>query len=106
MSIKEAPVAPQPDRADSIQPYTVVGREVERVDGREKVSGRAEYVADISLPGMLWGAVLRSAILFSPFLIVTAAISIGLLFDVINNGGRPGSIIISRSETRGSRSSG
>jgi CO/xanthine dehydrogenase Mo-binding subunit len=60
MSIKEAPVAPQPDRAESIQPYTVVGREVERVDGREKVSGRAEYVADISLPGMLWGAVLRS----------------------------------------------
>jgi CO/xanthine dehydrogenase Mo-binding subunit len=38
----------------------VVGHEVERVDGHEKVSGRAEYVADLSLPGMLWGAVLRS----------------------------------------------
>jgi CO/xanthine dehydrogenase Mo-binding subunit len=60
MSVKEAPVAPLPDGADSIQPYTVVGHEVERVDGHEKVSGRAEYVADLSLPGMLWGAVLRS----------------------------------------------
>jgi CO/xanthine dehydrogenase Mo-binding subunit len=60
MSIKEAPVAPVPAGTETIQPHTVVGRDVERVDGREKVSGRAEYVADISLPGMLWGAVLRS----------------------------------------------
>jgi CO/xanthine dehydrogenase Mo-binding subunit len=60
MSIQEAPVAPLPHGADSIQPYTVVGHGVERVDGDEKVSGRAEYVADLSLPGMLWGAVLRS----------------------------------------------
>ena len=31
-----------------------------RVDGLEKVTGRAEFVADVSLPGMLWGAILRS----------------------------------------------
>lgn len=60
MSVREAPVAPFPGGAETIQPYTVVGRDVERVDGREKVSGRAEYVADISLPGMLWGAIVRS----------------------------------------------
>ena len=30
------------------------------MDGLEKVTGRAEFVADVSLPGMLWGAVLRS----------------------------------------------
>ncbi len=40
--------------------FDVVGRGVPRVDGEEKVTGRAEYVADISLPGMLHGAVLRS----------------------------------------------
>src|SRR5690348_8535960 len=61
MSVKEAPqpLAP-PGTGDGIEAYTVVGRDVERVDAREKVSGRAEYVADLSLPGMLWGAVLRS----------------------------------------------
>ncbi len=40
--------------------FDVVGRGVPRVDGEEKVTGRAEYVADINLPGMLRGAVLRS----------------------------------------------
>ena len=39
---------------------SIVGRRLGRVDGEEKVSGRAEYVADVLLPGMLWGAVLRS----------------------------------------------
>jgi CO/xanthine dehydrogenase Mo-binding subunit len=43
-----------------MQPLDVVGRTVPRVDGEEKVTGRAEYVADITLPGMLRGAVLRS----------------------------------------------
>ena len=40
--------------------FTVVGQRVTRVDGEEKVTGQAEYVADIVLPGLLWGAVLRS----------------------------------------------
>src|SRR5919202_3976631 len=38
----------------------IVGKRLPRVDGLEKVTGRAEFVADVSLPGMLWGAVLRS----------------------------------------------
>jgi 4-hydroxybenzoyl-CoA reductase alpha subunit len=42
------------------QAFDVVGRTVPRVDGEEKVTGRAQYVADITLPGMLHGAVLRS----------------------------------------------
>jgi CO/xanthine dehydrogenase Mo-binding subunit len=40
--------------------FAVVGRRVPRVDGQEKVTGQAEFVADVVLPGMLWGAVLRS----------------------------------------------
>lgn len=40
--------------------YRVVGRNVERVDGIEKVTGVAQYVADIKLPGMLEGKILRS----------------------------------------------
>ena len=39
-----------------------VGRSVERADGREKVSGQAEFTGDIRIPRMLFGAVLRSPI--------------------------------------------
>ncbi|MFQ5911981.1 MAG: xanthine dehydrogenase family protein molybdopterin-binding subunit [Nitrospinota bacterium] len=38
----------------------IVGKSVPRVDGLPKVTGRAQYVADLSLPGMLHAAVLRS----------------------------------------------
>ena len=39
---------------------SVIGRSVPRVDGRPKVTGRADYVGDLKLPGMLHAAVLRS----------------------------------------------
>ena len=37
-----------------------VGKSVERVDGLEKVTGRAVYGVDVEMPGMLFGAVVRS----------------------------------------------
>ena len=40
--------------------YSVVGTSVARGEGPDKVSGRAVYPADVVLPGMLWGKVLRS----------------------------------------------
>ena len=40
--------------------YAVVGKPVTREDGPDKVSGKLIYSADIILPGMLWGRVLRS----------------------------------------------
>jgi len=38
----------------------VVGKPLPRVDGYERVSGTAQYPSDILLPGMLYGAILRS----------------------------------------------
>ncbi|MEX2373405.1 MAG: molybdopterin cofactor-binding domain-containing protein, partial [Dehalococcoidia bacterium] len=40
--------------------YRVIGTRPVRPDGVDKVTGRAEYGADIRLEGMLYGAVLRS----------------------------------------------
>jgi len=40
--------------------YSVVGKPLPRVDAREKVTGGANYAADIRLPGMLCGRILRS----------------------------------------------
>jgi xanthine dehydrogenase YagR molybdenum-binding subunit len=37
-----------------------VGKRVSRLDGYDKVTGRAKYTYDINLPGMLWGKILRS----------------------------------------------
>jgi CO/xanthine dehydrogenase Mo-binding subunit len=64
----------------------IVGTSVPRMEGRDKVTGHARYIDDMSLPGMLYGATVRSriprgkikAITFGPgihwndFVIVTA----------------------------------
>lgn len=42
------------------QKFSVVGQRVNRVEGYDKVTGEARYVADLDLPGMLIGRVLRS----------------------------------------------
>lgn len=44
-----------------MSPYkNQVGQSIPKVDVREKVTGRAAYIADLSRPGMLHGAVLQS----------------------------------------------
>src|ERR1051325_7245719 len=40
--------------------FSVVGQRVQRFEGYDKVTGESKYIADISLPGMLVGKVLRS----------------------------------------------
>ena len=40
--------------------FKYVGHNVKRVDGIEKVTGAAKYVGDITVPGMLYGRILRS----------------------------------------------
>ena len=42
------------------EPYRVIGTRPVRPDGVDKVTGRAQYGADISMPGLLHGRVLRS----------------------------------------------
>src|SRR2546423_14359374 len=39
---------------------SLVGASIPRLEGPEKVTGRAVYTADVSLPGTLWARVLRS----------------------------------------------
>ena len=40
--------------------YKVIGNNPIRHDGYDKVTGRAIYGADVKLPGLIWGEVLRS----------------------------------------------
>ena len=40
--------------------YSVIGKRLPRVDARDKVTGKALYTDDLSLPRMLCGAILRS----------------------------------------------
>ena len=45
---------------EQISQYRLVGTRPDRPDGLDKVTGRARYGADFTLPGMLHGAVVRS----------------------------------------------
>jgi len=38
--------------------YNVINTRLPRVDGRAKATGDARYAADLSMPGMLYGAML------------------------------------------------
>ena len=42
------------------QDYKHIGQRTIRPDGYDKVTGRANYAADLALPGMIWAKVLRS----------------------------------------------
>ena len=46
--------------AEPKREFDVVGTRVQRLDGFEKVTGTGKFVADIALPGMLVGKILRS----------------------------------------------
>jgi CO/xanthine dehydrogenase Mo-binding subunit len=53
---------PETEVSTNLEPWdatTVVGQPRPRVDGYERVSGTAVYPADITMPGMLYGAILR-----------------------------------------------
>jgi len=45
-----------------MQTDRIVGTAVPRKEGRDKVTGQAQYIDDMSLPGMLYGATVRSRI--------------------------------------------
>jgi CO/xanthine dehydrogenase Mo-binding subunit len=38
---------------------TLIGAPVAHIHGSEKVTGRTRFAADVDLPGMLWGTILR-----------------------------------------------
>ncbi|MCF8563201.1 molybdopterin-dependent oxidoreductase [Alicyclobacillus tolerans] len=69
----------------------VAGHSVPRVDGREKVTGRADYVADMTLPGMLYGEILRSPIPHARIVSIDAdeALKIPGVFAVITGKDMP-----------------
>jgi xanthine dehydrogenase YagR molybdenum-binding subunit len=60
--LQEVPVPETPESAAAPKPWgktNVIGKPMPRVDAYDRVSGTAVYPSDLSLPGMLYGAVLR-----------------------------------------------
>jgi len=61
LTTKERKVpASEPQPWDGRAQLRVMGQRVPRIDGPEKVTGRARYCFDVQLPGMLHAAVVRS----------------------------------------------
>lgn len=59
---KDLPVPETPPAGKEPQPWdetNIIGKRKPRVDGYERVSGTAVYPSDVTLPRMLYGAVLR-----------------------------------------------
>jgi xanthine dehydrogenase YagR molybdenum-binding subunit len=57
---KRSVPADEPAPWDGSAKLRVVGQPTPRIDGAEKVTGRARYASDVQLPGMLYAAVVRS----------------------------------------------
>jgi CO/xanthine dehydrogenase Mo-binding subunit len=55
------------------QAYTVAGHDTRRVDGIEKVTGKAMYTGDLQLPGMAYAKILRSPVAHARLIKVDAA---------------------------------
>jgi CO/xanthine dehydrogenase Mo-binding subunit len=49
-------------QVNPVKTESIVGMPVPRKEGRDKVTGRAQYIDDMTLPGMLYGATVRSTI--------------------------------------------
>ncbi|MBQ0058972.1 MAG: hypothetical protein KBS83_03275, partial [Lachnospiraceae bacterium] len=47
--------------------FDVIGKEITRRDAYDKVTGRAEYVADLNLPGMVYGKMIHSPVAHAIF---------------------------------------
>jgi CO/xanthine dehydrogenase Mo-binding subunit len=59
MGIRERPLFSEGTNQEE-SPYRNVGRSVEKVDAREKISGEARYEMDIQMEGLLHAAVVRT----------------------------------------------
>src|SRR5580700_457655 len=46
----------------SMSDQRIIGKSVPRKEGRDKVTGAARYIDDMTLPGMLYGATVRSQV--------------------------------------------
>src|SRR4030042_5045109 len=49
-----------PNRKKAMEQFHIIGKRVNRPDSIEKVKGQAKFTADLILPGMLTGKILRS----------------------------------------------
>ena len=82
-----------------MEEYSVVGKSVERTDGRVKVTGKARYAGDLVAPGMLHGKLLRSPLAHAKILSIDTrrakalpgviAVIIGKDFPGVPYGTRP-----------------
>ena len=64
-SFAEVPEKLPPITRDRLKPasqFRLIGKDMPRIDGPDKVTGRAQYGIDTRLPGMLYATILRAPV--------------------------------------------
>jgi CO/xanthine dehydrogenase Mo-binding subunit len=85
-----------------MEEYSVVGKSVERTDGRVKVAGKARYAGDLVASGMLHGKILRSPLAHAKILSIDTSRAKALpgVMAVITGKDFPGIPFGTRPDTR------
>ena len=85
-----------------MEKYAVVGKSVERTDGRVKVTGKARFAGDLIAPGMLHGKILRSPLAHANILNIDTSRAKALpgVMSVITGKDFPGKPYGTRPDTR------
>ena len=85
-----------------MEEYSVVGKSVERTDGRVKVTGKAKYAGDLVAAGMLHGKLLRSPLAHAKILNIDTSRAKALpgVMGVITGKDFPGIPFGTRPDTR------
>lgn len=50
------------EAATALQNHRTVGRAVSQIDSADKTNGVVQYLQDLTVPGMLYGSIVRSSI--------------------------------------------
>ena len=81
-------IEPPPKTERKAPPTRQVKRSVRRLESKSKVDGSAEYIHNLTLPGMLYGKIARSSIPHGKILSIdpSAALALEGVYAVITGG--------------------
>ena len=76
-------IEPPPKTERKTPPTRQVKRSVRRLESRSKVTGSAEYIHNLTLPGMLYGKIARSSVSHGKILSIDPSAAPGSMLRIL-----------------------